>query len=159
MNNSPKKVTTLCFLLRDGQVLLAMKKVRFGKGKWNGVGGKADPGETPEQATIREAQEEIGVTPLALEKVATLDFSFPDTPEDGFDQIRHVYLVRKWEGEPVETEEMAPGWFGLQDIPYAQMWPDDPYWLPQALSGKQLEGRFSFDADQNILTHEVKLIP
>ena len=60
------KLSTLCFLLRDGQILLAMKKRGFGEGKWNGAGGKVNAGETVEHAAVRELREEVGV--LADEK-------------------------------------------------------------------------------------------
>ncbi len=36
--------TTLCFLLKGDEILLALKKRRFGTGKWNGVGGKIEIG-------------------------------------------------------------------------------------------------------------------
>jgi len=66
--------TTLCLLKNDNQILLAMKKRGFGEGKYNGVGGKIDKGETPEQAMIREVQEEILVTPTKYEKVGFIEF-------------------------------------------------------------------------------------
>lgn len=40
------RLATLCYLLKDDQVLLAMKKRGFGEGKWNGPGGKVEKGET-----------------------------------------------------------------------------------------------------------------
>ena len=54
--------TTLCFLIRKNEICLAMKRHGFGKGKWNGVGGKVDEGETIEKAAIRELYEEVGVS-------------------------------------------------------------------------------------------------
>ncbi|MCP5842996.1 NUDIX domain-containing protein, partial [Klebsiella pneumoniae] len=65
---------TLLFLRRDDELLLAMKKRGFGAGKWNGVGGKIEAGETIEDALVRECQEEINVTPLNWQAVAELDF-------------------------------------------------------------------------------------
>lgn len=59
---------TICLLIKDDQVLLALKKRGFGEGKWNGVGGKVKDGETIEQTAIRETQEEIGVTPVRMER-------------------------------------------------------------------------------------------
>ena len=47
------KQLTLLFLVRDDQILLAMKKRGFGEGRWNGVGGKVEKDETVEQAMIR----------------------------------------------------------------------------------------------------------
>ncbi|MDO8590857.1 MAG: NUDIX domain-containing protein, partial [bacterium] len=55
------RLTTLCFLVRDDEVLLAMKKRGFGVGKFNGVGGKVTAGESVLEAMIREAKEEIRV--------------------------------------------------------------------------------------------------
>lgn len=150
------KHVTLLFLLRDDEILLAMKKRGFGQGRWNGVGGKIEPGETIEQATARECHEEIGVQPGKLEKVAYLTFAFPD---DTPDILAHVYTTREWEGEPIETEEMAPQWFALDNIPYQQMWQDDKFWLPHVLAGKKLIGNFVFTQDEVMLPeHKIEFV-
>jgi 8-oxo-dGTP pyrophosphatase MutT (NUDIX family) len=65
---------TLLFLITEDKILLAMKKRGFGTGKWNGVGGKIESGESLEAALVRECQEEIGVTPTSWRPVAELDF-------------------------------------------------------------------------------------
>ena len=154
---TPAIEATLLFLRRDDQVLLAMKKRGFGKDWYNGVGGKLDPGETVEQAAVRECQEEIGVTPKDLEKVATLEFQF--AKKDGGpqpDMNVHVYFCEKWTGEPTETEEMAPEWFNVASIPYSRMWEDDPYWLPVALTGRKITGTFVFGPDNKLITSTVQ---
>jgi mutator protein MutT len=143
---------TLCFLVKDRQILLAMKKRGFGEGFWNGVGGKPDTGETIEQAAIREAEEEIGVTPTKMAEVGKIDF-YMQQP-DGNQQVI-IYLVTDWEGQPAESEEMRPQWYNQGQIPYDQMWPDDQYWLPLVLAGKYVTGRFHFDAAGQIEAHEV----
>ena len=147
---------TLVFLRRDDEVLLAMKKRGFGAGNWNGVGGKVEAGEEVRAAAVREVQEEIGVTPLALESVARLTFRYPKgkiTEWDGY-----VYICTEWKGEPIETEEMAPRWFKLGDIPYEQMWADDPHWLPLVLAGKRVKAEFTFDADNKVTEHDVQVL-
>lgn len=146
------KQATLCLLIKDGQegqeLLLALKKRGFGRGKWNGVGGKIDPEKGDKDivdAAIREAEEEIGIKIKELEKVAFLSFYFPHIPkEKGWDQDVHVFVVRTWEGEPAESEEMMPKWFKLNEIPFEQMWPDDTFWLPHILAGRKLKARFVF---------------
>lgn len=135
---------TLVFLRRDDQILLAMKKRGFGEGRWNGVGGKVDAGETITQAMIRETQEEISVTPVDYEQIAVLDFTI-DADTKPWQQEVHVFMCTKWSGEPTESEEMAPQWYALGDIPYDDMWQDDEIWLAQVLKGKKLRGAFSFD--------------
>lgn len=47
------KLLTLVLVVQPGRVLLGMKKRGFGAGKWNGFGGKVQPGETIEQAAHR----------------------------------------------------------------------------------------------------------
>lgn len=144
----------LLLLRRDDEILLAMKKRGFGAGRWNGAGGKVEPNETLEQAVVRECQEEVGVTPLAYEHVATHDFLFPS----GQDMQVHTFMSLKWQGEPVETEEMRPQWFKLSDIPYNDMWQDDRLWLPFVLQGKHLRTRFTFDEHENICAAEIEMV-
>src|SRR3954465_14054964 len=76
----PLRQASLCLLVREGEVLLARKKRGFGLGKWNGVGGKPEPGETIDETAIRETEEEIGVTPLGLRRGGTLGVLFPPPP-------------------------------------------------------------------------------
>lgn len=143
--HAPLRQASLCLLLREGEILLARKKRGFGVGKWNGAGGKPEPGEPIEQTAIRETEEELGVTPRALRRVATLDFFFPQTPEyAGWDQQVCVFLGEAWDGEPTESEEMAPRWFPRNALPLAEMWPDDRHWLPLVLAGQCLRAHFLY---------------
>lgn len=148
---------TLCFLLRDGEICLAMKKRGFGAGKWNGMGGKVSADETLEEATIRELEEEAAVVAKTenLELVATIQFIFPQSKADWTQEV-HVFFIREWSGEPTETEEMAPRWFALADIPYDSMWIDDPIWLPKVLDGKKINASFYLSEDgSEILKSEI----
>jgi len=149
------KTLSLLFLRRNDEVLLAMKKRGFGEGRWNGVGGKVEGTETVEQAMIRETQEEIGVTPLEFEKVADIRFDEFFKGEPTLMHV-HIFTAIKWEGEPVESEEMAPRWFKNTDIPYDAMWSDDPYWLPQVLEGKKISADFKLDQNDVIISHSIK---
>ena len=146
---------TLLFLQKEGEVLLAMKKRGFGVGRWNGVGGKLEEGETLEQATVRECQEEIGVTPLTFHKVGELDF-YGGPTEEAWHMFVHAYICTKWEGDPVETEEMAPKWYKVEEIPYTDMWEDDLHWLPTVLGGKCVRATFTFDENDKITESTVE---
>lgn len=149
------KIATLLLLIKDDEVLLAMKKRGFGVGRWNGVGGKIELGETEEQALVRECQEEIGVTPTNYQKVAVHNFAFPDGT---LDMQVHTYISKQWQGEPVKTEEMAPKWFKITDIPYADMWQDDIFWLPAVLASQKLKTKFTFDENDDLQDASLKVV-
>lgn len=148
------KKATLVFLLKDEAILLAMKKRGMGKGWWNGPGGKVEEGEDLESCARREVQEELGMMVHDLELVAKLEFIFVD--EENWEMHVWVYLSREWEGEPQESEELAPQWFGQDAIPYAEMWDTDEHWLPPLLEGRKLNGTFWIGADNKTTKFELK---
>ncbi|OIO47657.1 MAG: hypothetical protein AUJ33_01185 [Parcubacteria group bacterium CG1_02_40_25] len=129
-----------------------MKKRGFGAGRWNGFGGKVLPLEKVEDAMEREMQEEAGVELKDLRKVGIIDFEFKDNPE-----ILQVHLFRSNDffGEPIESEEMKPQWFHVDEIPFDDMWPDDRYWIPLFLSGKKFKGKFLFGESDVISDKEL----
>ena len=150
------KNTTLCFLVKEDKVLLAMKKRGFGIGKWNGVGGKVSENENIKDATVREANEEIGVSinPADLKSHGSIKFSFEGNLD--WNQEVHIFITEKWEGELSESEEMRPQWYAHSELPFGEMWLDDPHWLPKVLAGKKIEGEFLFNNDgTRILKFEV----
>lgn len=159
-----RKILTLC-IVHDSlgklggsphpKVLLGMKKRGFGMGKWNGFGGKVEPGETIETAAIRELQEEVGIKVSKLEKMGQVDFEFVGEPE-----ILEVNIFKtdNFEGEPVESDEMKPQWFNVADIPFDSMWLDDRHWMPLLLENKKFTAKFLFQGQEKILKQEIKLI-
>jgi 8-oxo-dGTP diphosphatase len=140
---TPTERATLLFVIRDDCILLIHKKKGLGAGKINGPGGRIEPGEKPEQAAVREVQEELLVTPTGVEKAGELMFQFVD----GFSIHGYVFTARECEGVPQETSEATPMWVPLQKIPYDRMWADDRIWIPWMLAGKKFLGRFIFDND------------
>jgi 8-oxo-dGTP diphosphatase len=145
-NWTPREYANLCFIVKDGRVLLIQKKRGLGAGKINGPGGKLEPGETAHDAAVREVREEIGVTPLHLEDRGLLRFQFLD----GYSLQCTVFVAGDLEGEPVETVEAVPFWSAVEDVPYDEMWEDDRYWLPHALAGDRIEGWFVFDGEKMV---------
>jgi len=133
------------------RVLLIRKKRGLGAGKINGPGGKLEPGETALQAAIREVQEEIGITPLAIAERGILHFQFLD----GYALHCVVFVAGGLEGEPIETAEATPMWFELDQIPFEQMWEDDRYWLREAIAGHSFEAWFVFDQER-MLSKEIR---
>ncbi len=150
------KQATLCLLIKNDKVLLAMKKRGFGVGRWNGTGGKVKKGEKIVEAAIRETKEEIGVDIKNLEKVGLFHFTFLNKSE--WNQDVTLFLVKDWIGEPAESEEMAPKWFSFDEIPYDKMWSDDIHWMSLVLQGKKLEADFVFGEGDKLLNHNIKIV-
>lgn len=147
-----KKQLTLCIIHQHPNVLLGMKKRGFGAGRWNGFGGKVSHGETIEDAARREMQEEAGIELKNLDKVGVIEFEFQGNPE-----ILEVHIFRSDDflGEPMESEEMKPQWFHVDEIPFKDMWPDDIHWMPLFLGGKKFKGKFLFGESDVILEKEL----
>jgi 8-oxo-dGTP diphosphatase len=148
---SPDLIGTLCFVVDSGRVLLIEKKRGHGAGLINGPGGKLEAGETPLQCAIRETQEETCVLPIEPQLQAR--FKFVDLVAAQW--FGYIYVAHAHQGTARETAEGAPLWVDLQALPFAQMWPDDRYWLPRLLAGEKLEGEFLFD-DGQLLTHRLR---
>ncbi len=140
----PRERATLCFVVRDGWILLIRKKRGLGAGKINAPGGRLEAGETTLEAAIRETREEVGVTPLGMALRGELFFQFAD----GYSLECAVYLATDCEGDLIETDEALPIWTRLEAIPYAEMWADDVHWLPGVLEGRRFRGFFEFDQEE-----------
>lgn len=142
---------TLVILLKGNpvaEVLLGYKKIGFGQGKFTGIGGKIERGEELTEAAIRELVEETGVRvpdPEYLEFSSILKFRFPR--KRSWDHRVFVFFTHQWEGVPIESNEIRPKWFAIEDIPYDKMWDDARHWLPLALSGEKFRAHFKFRED------------
>jgi len=139
-----KDPATLVFVFRDNEILLIDKKTGLGKGKVNGPGGKVDPGETPEDAAIRECHEELDIRVRNLEYCGEHRFQFVD----GYSIHVWVYRTRDFEGVPTESREARPLWTRLDRIPFDRMWEDDKYWIPLMIGGERFQTRWIFDGDR-----------
>ncbi|KAL6059425.1 hypothetical protein STEG23_011234 [Scotinomys teguina] len=116
---STSRLYTLVLVLQPQRVLLGMKKRGFGAGRWNGFGGKVQEGETIEDG--------------ALHKVGHISFEFVGSPKL---MDMHIFSTDHVHGTPTESDKMRPQWFQLDQIPFADMWPDDSYWFPLLLQKK-----------------------
>lgn len=141
---------TLCLLRKGNDLLMGMKKLRLGAGYYNGFGGKLDAGETLEECIVREVKEESDLELLEFEKRGVMSFEL-----DEYINEVHIYEGLSWSGEAVESDEMTPVWFKIDNLPYDKMWESDKLWHPYFFDRVYFEGWLIFDKNHKVLDHEV----
>jgi len=108
MSKSMLLVAAAALIDVDGRVLICQRPE--GKqlaGLWEFPGGKVEPGETPEACLIRELDEELGVR---VSKACLAPFVFASHEYETFHLLMPLYLVRRWEGQPMAKEHQALKW-------------------------------------------------
>jgi len=148
--SKPKIVMTLCILRKDNDLLMGLKKLKLGAGYYNGFGGKLDPGETLEECIIREVKEESGLSLLEIEKRGIMTFE----TIDNLNEV-HIYEGVSWVGDAIETDEMAPIWLKIDDLPYNKMWESDKIWHPYFFERKNFNGWLIFDENHKVLDYKI----
>ena len=119
----PVVVVAACALL-DGQGAILIAKRPKGRplaGLWEFPGGKVEQGEAPEEALIRELNEELGIE-IAKSDLAPLTFASHEYPD--FYLLMPLYLCRRWSGmiaahEGQELLWVKPDTLALYDMPPA----------------------------------------
>jgi 8-oxo-dGTP diphosphatase len=136
---------------KSTEILLGRKTRGLGTGRLVGPGGKVLPGEDFADAACREVSEEVGVTVLPghLRHMATLTYPFTDRPENS--QRSFVYTATKFAGVPVDSDELIPAWYRVEDIPWQAMWDDARLWLPRVLTGEFIEATFTIGPDDLVV--------
>ncbi|ONI78148.1 hypothetical protein ALI144C_31890 [Actinosynnema sp. ALI-1.44] len=135
---------TVCYIRRNGKILLQLKADhKFGGGRWNGPGGKLEPGEDPHTAIVREVREETGlvIADPVFHGVIALSFGVPET----YRLTAHVFTTDTFSGSPQGGAEGRLRWFAEDKMPYHQMWVDNRYWLPIVLDGGHVRALCVFD--------------
>jgi 8-oxo-dGTP diphosphatase/2-hydroxy-dATP diphosphatase len=133
--NSNKKIYTLVMIQDGPRMLLGKKKRGLGASRWNGFGGKVEDGESVEDGARRELFEECGIKVSNIYKIGVNNFSW--VGKDGELEV-HVFKANDVLGNPIETDEMSPQWFFVDEIPFGEMWPDDVYWFPYLMKDRKI---------------------
>jgi len=148
------KLATLCYLRRNGKTLMVhriKKENDMHRGKWNGLGGKLEPGETPEECAIREIREESGLTATDLHWKGLLTFPAFDDVEDWY---AFVYLVTGFSGELIDSPEGKLAWIDNAALPALNLWEGDHIFLPWLEHPGFFSGKFVYQ-DGCLISHQV----
>ena len=125
--------TVLCYLEKDGSYLMLCrnkKKNDLNANKWVGVGGKLEPGETPDAALLREVKEETGLA-LSFYTYRGLIHFFAD----GFSEDMYLYTAPLPDGELADCDEGTLALIPKEDVLSLPLWEGDRYFLEPLIKG------------------------
>ena len=122
------KNTTLCYIEKDGRYLMLHRSSRKNdgsQGKWMGIGGHFEEGESPYDCVCREVNEETGLTLNLPVYRAIVTF---DSDEYESEQM-HLFTCTDFSGELGECNEGELHWIDKKDVPKLNMWNGDLVFL------------------------------
>lgn len=143
------KLTTLCYIEKDGEYLMLYRNKKHNDqsgGKWIGVGGKLEEGESPEECLLREVREETGLTLTSYKFCGIVTF-VSDIYEG---EYMFLYTADGFEGELTEScREGELHWIPKSQVLQLPAWEGDHYFLSRLLEGEtdiHLKLRYEGDA-------------
>ena len=149
------KLATLCYVRNQGKTLMihrTKKENDIHRGKWNGLGGKFETGETPEECAYREILEESGLTATRLSLKGLLTFPAFAKNEDWY---AFVFVVDQFEGEIITSPEGELEWIENEELLELELWEGDRYFLPWLDRSGFFSGKFIYQ-DGRFVDYEVE---
>lgn len=121
-------VVAVALVDSDGRVLIAQRpEGKSMAGLWEFPGGKVEPGEKPEDALIRELNEELGIETW---NSCLAPLTFASHTYDDFHLLMPLFVCRKWSGVPQSREGQALKWVAARDLRNYKMPPADVPLIP-----------------------------
>lgn len=142
------KPSTLCYLIRDGQWLMLLrnkKKNDINAGKWIGVGGKIEPGETPREGMRREIYEETGLHVSHLDYRGIIYFIYEKKDAEKI----WTYTANDFDGNPTECNEGTLAWIPAKDVLNLELWDGDRIFLEKLLKNDMTPFCLELHYDEN----------
>lgn len=139
------KNTTICYINKEEKTLLLhrIKKDKdIHQGKWVGLGGKMEKGETPEECIVREVKEESG---LAIKSpILKGIITFPKF-KDGEDWYMFIFEASEFEGTLIDDcPEGKLEWVENSKIAGLPMWEGDHLFLEWMKSDRFFSGKITY---------------
>ncbi len=139
------QLATLCYVKKNNSTLMlhrTKKKNDVHEGKWNGLGGKFEHGETPEECAAREIKEESGLIVKNLKLHGFITFPM-------FDRIKDWYVflfsATEFEGELIECAEGRLEWIPDEKLLDINLWEGDKIFLPWLFQEKFFSAKFIYE--------------
>ena len=150
-------LATLCYIHHDGHTLMlhrVKRKNDIHTGKWNGLGGKFEPGESPEECVVREVREESGLE-IGAPRLRGL-LMFPGFK--GNDWYVFVFTAEGFSGELNENSEGFLKWIPDGELEALPLWPSDHIFFSWLREEKFFSAKFVYRGEE-YLRYDVRFYP
>ncbi|MCL2881861.1 MAG: 8-oxo-dGTP diphosphatase [Coriobacteriia bacterium] len=140
---------TECYIQQDDKTLMLYRNKKehdINEGKWLGVGGKFEPGETPEQCLLREVQEETGVTLTEFKLHGVMTF----VTLDGSSEPLYIFIftASAYTGVVGDCDEGTLAWIDTDKVPELERWEGDHLFWEWIVDGAPFfSAYFEYDGD------------
>ena len=121
-------LSTLCYIERDGQYLMLHRTKKandVNHDKWVGIGGRMEPGETPEACIHREALEETGLQLLDCRCRGIVRFHSDAWPDEEI----HLFTASRFTGDIIACDEGDLEWIDKSRLLELTLWEGDRIFL------------------------------
>ena len=150
------KLATLCYVQdKKTNSTLMLHRVKkendYHHGKWNGLGGKFEPGESPEECAVREIKEESGLNVKSIKMKGFITFPIFDGIEDWH---VFVFVIDDFDGELIDSNEGNLGWIPKEELININLWEGDKYFIPWLFEDNFFSAKFVYE-NGKYLSHTV----
>ena len=140
------KLATLCYVInKKSNSTLMIHRVKkendYHQGKWNGLGGKFEQGESPEDCAIREIKEESGLTVNNITMKGFITFPMFDGKEDWY---VFLFVSDKYEGKLIDSKEGNLAWIPNEKLMEINLWDGDKIFIPWLFKDKFFSAKFNY---------------
>ena len=140
------KLAALCYVIdKEKSCTLMLHRIKRAndvhEGKWNGLGGKLELGESPEECVIREVKEESGLTIKSPKLKGFITFPMFDSVDDWY---VFVFTAEIYTGEIINSDEGVLEWIPNKKIPELNLWEGDVIFMKWLNDDKFFSAKFNY---------------
>lgn len=139
------KLATLCYVMKNDKTLMLYRNKKendYHEGKWNGLGGKFEPGETPEECAVREVYEESGLKVSNPIFKGLITFPMFDGIDDWY---VWTFVFKDFEGELIDSPEGQLEWISNDKLVDLNLWDGDKIFIPWLFEDKCFSSKFIYE--------------
>lgn len=140
------KLATLCYVIdkKNQKTLMIFRNKKpndYHEGKWNGLGGKFEQGESPEECAVREIEEESGLKVKSIQMKGFITFPMFDGKDDWY---VFLFTSEDFEGELIDSPEGHLEWIPTDNLTRINLWDGDKIFIPWLYEEKYFSAKFNY---------------